>query len=308
MSKALPPFLCDLLAAPPRSGDGVHQWIYRMARQLHVHRSEIEICDLLGAALDGCGRVVSAKEIADAVRNSKATAWQPTYAGSQTPRPPTSRSWPGVDAVRRENVLTEMNGAAVANLRALSPFQLDTDKAQTNRIVAALFPPDSLLCAAMENWSAVTKPLSELLCNDMSNFQFIVPNPMSAITGTSQGNKVSSRCLNNTGPRRFLVVECDHGSIDEQAAILLWLARQAPLALAVHSGGKSLHGWFYCRGQPEDKLRAFMHLAVSLGADSRMWTACQLARMPDGNRLPSPERGPTRQRVQFFNPSVCNEE
>jgi len=37
------------------------------------------------------------------------------------------------------------------------------------------------------------------------------------------------------------------------AALLLHLAEKVPLALAVHSGGKSLHGWFYCAEVPEEK-------------------------------------------------------
>ena len=36
------------------------------------------------------------------------------------------------------------------------------------------------------------------------------------------------------------------------AALLLHLAEKAPLALAVYSGGKSLHGWFYCAGIAEE--------------------------------------------------------
>ena len=87
------------------------------------------------------------------------------------------------------------------------------------------------------------------------------------------------------------------------AAVLWHLAQFAPLALAVHSGGKSLHGWFPCWGRPEDKLRRFMSRAVSLGADPVTWTRSQFVRMPDGLRPTTPSRA-KRQSVYYFNPQV----
>jgi hypothetical protein len=81
--------------------------------------------------------------------------------------------------------------------------------------------------------------------------------------------------------------------------VLVHLASLAPLALAVHSGSKSIHGWFYCAGQPEERLRSFMNGAVSIGADRATWTRSQFVRMPDGTR-----EGGARQAVYFFNPGV----
>jgi hypothetical protein len=56
------------------------------------------------------------------------------------------------------------------------------------------------------------------------------------------------------------------------------------LAAVVFSGSRSLHAWFFCEGEPEEKLFKFMTLAVSLGADSRMWLRSQFCRVPDGRR------------------------
>ncbi len=127
----------------------------------------------------------------------------------------------------------------------------------------------------------------------------IVPSPMSARTGRTQDGRVSEHTLDNTGPRRFLIIEQDSGDADEQAAVLLHLAQRAPLALAVHSGSKSIHGWFLAEGEPEDDLHAFMRRAVTLGADRATWTRSQFVRMPDGFR----DNG-RRQTVHFFNPEV----
>ena len=95
------------------------------------------------------------------------------------------------------------------------------------------------------------------------------------------------------------VAEFDQGNVDAHAALLLHLAAHAPLALAVHSGIKSIHGWFYCLGQPEEKLRRFMRYAVSLGACTSTWSRSQFVRMPDGLR----DNG-KRQVVYYFNPGV----
>jgi hypothetical protein len=107
---------------------------------------------------------------------------------------------------------------------------------------------------------------------------------MSAEQGRNKKGRTSRRCEANTGPRRFLIVEFDRASLNQQAALIWHLTNYAPLALVVFSGSRSSHGWFYCEGQPEDKLRRFFDYAVSLGADHHMWTRCQLCRMPDGRR------------------------
>src|SRR4029077_4454561 len=133
----------------------------------------------------------------------------------------------------------------------------------------------------------------------LKEMALIVPSPMSAQTGRTQEGEESEHTLENTGPRRFLVIEQDSGSVDEQSAILLHLAERAPLALAVHSGSKSIHGWFFAAGQPEERLRAFMRYAVSLGADRATWTRSQFVRMPGGTRTDG-----NPQVVYFFNPKI----
>jgi len=129
--------------------------------------------------------------------------------------------------------------------------------------------------------------------------QLIVPSPMSTRTGRTQDGKESEHSLDNTGARRFLVIEQDGGHADEQSAVLLHLAERGPLALAVHSGRKSIHGWFVAVGQSQDGLRRFMRYAVNLGADRATWTRSQFVRMPGGTR-----NNGDRQTVYFFNPEV----
>jgi hypothetical protein len=47
MTRELPSFLRDMLSAPPLAGDGVHVWLYRVARNLHAHLTANEIVTLL---------------------------------------------------------------------------------------------------------------------------------------------------------------------------------------------------------------------------------------------------------------------
>jgi len=122
---------------------------------------------------------------------------------------------------------------------------------------------------------------------------------LKARIGRTKEGKESAHALEATGSRRFLVIEFDRGGVDEHATLLLHLAARAPLAIVVHSGNKSLHGWFYCAGQAEERLERFMRYAVSLGADRATWTPSQFVRMPDGTR-----DNEKRQTVYFFHPEV----
>ncbi|HWB06936.1 MAG TPA: hypothetical protein VG796_28185 [Verrucomicrobiales bacterium] len=144
---------------------------------------------------------------------------------------------------------------------------------------------------------------------------------MTALTGRSKEGKISLRCLDNTGPRRFLVIEFDFKATDAEgnptpeapllarladegrtvqdlcAALLLRLRQLAPLILVLYSGGKSLHAWFPAAGHSLEKLSSFFRYAFTLGADPATWSRCQLIRIPEGLR-----QNGNRQRVWYFDP------
>ena len=103
--------------------------------------------------------------------------------------------------------------------------------------------------------------------------------------------------MDNTGKRRFAVVEFDKHPEDVQAAIHAHLDTKLPLAAVVHSGGKSLHGWYYAEKRTESELRLLMEHAVRLGADPATWTRCQAVRLPGGVRSNG-----VAQAIRFFNP------
>jgi len=208
-------------------------------------------------------------------------------------------------------------GNGLVDLWEASPVRLDSNKPRTDQIIDVLFPGNPLICCGWTRHRFETRARTHWY--KLHDLQFIVPNPMAAPRGLTQQHRLSYHALSNTGPRRFLIVEFDFDSSNSAeearllerlategrdvrdlcAALLLHLAEKAPLTLAVYSCGKSLHGWFYCAGVPEEKVRGFFNYAVSLGADRANWTRSQFARMPDGLR----ENG-RRQTVYFFNPEM----
>jgi hypothetical protein len=287
---SLPQWALDILSAVPKAGEGFHNWLFRAARALwKCGRDENEIRAILENAASTCGRFVPQREIDDAIRNSQVSAFQPLSA----PHHP----WPALNREQREAVIQETQFELV-DLWEMSPIKFRDNKGRAEEIIDGLFPGNPLLCCGKTQAEFDTKPRSKWR-GELASMQFIVPNPMIKWVGQTQEGKESAHSLEATGPRRFLVVEQDIGTVDEQAAILWHLAGRAPPALAVHSGSKSIHGWFYCAGQTEERLERFMRYAVSLGADRATWTRSQFVRMPDGTR----ENG-KRQVVYFFNPGA----
>jgi len=288
--KTLPPFIGEMLAAPPKAGEGVHVWLFRVARQLHAHFPAVEIIALLESRVKDCGRTVTRQEVANAVKDSLAAAWQP---GAVSGAPLVAPKWPVVNQEQRAAITRD--GGGLADLWEHSQPRIEDGENHAERIIDRLFPGNPLLCCGKSNSDFDTKSREEWR-GGLASLELIVPSPMSAVEGVTKEGKPSRHSLSNTGARRFLICEFDTGTPDEHAALLLHLGTFAPLVCAVHSGGKSLHGWFLVDSQPGDKVARFFRYAVSLGADSRMWTKSQFCRMPDGTR-----GNGKRQTVYFLN-------
>jgi hypothetical protein len=266
--------------------------MYRVARQLHAHLPAPEIVRLLTQKTANCGRYVSQREIQAAVQNSLACAWT---SGEQRAPQAKEPKWPRV--APRFLTATKDLRFGLADLWECSPRRITSTEPATEEIIDALFPGNPLLCCGKTNRQFATRPREEWR-GELSNLQFIVPSPMTARTGTTREGRVSAHTLDNTGPRRFLVVEFDNGPLDSHAAMLMQLSTKVALVLVVHSGGKSLHGWFYVERLSPDAALVFMRIAVSVGADTATWTRSQFVRIPDGTRATG-----ERQTAYYFNPS-----
>jgi hypothetical protein len=289
----LPDWLRGSIDSPPKAGTGVHAWIFRVARQLHSHLPATEIMRLLESRLRDCGRHVPRSEIVAAVQNSLGCAWTPRGQGRFQFAVPQSK-WPSVNRQRVRELTAD--GPGLCDLWEASPIRIEDNAQHTEQIIDASFPAGALLCCGKSQSEFATRT-REAWRGQLAGLQFLVPSPMTAPTGQTRDGRESAHTLSNTAARRFLIVEFDHGSVDQQAALLVHLKTHAPLVCALHSGGKSLHAWFYCAGVSEDKILRFFRYAVSLGADSRLWTRSQFCRMPDGTR----DNG-RRQPVYYFDP------
>lgn len=229
-------------------------------------------------------------EILSAVQNSLGCAWHLHGPSAPTPAP----KWPKLNEEQRAAIVRD--GPALVDLWELSPVRLEDNEQHTEQIIDRLFPGNPLLCCGKSSHEFSTRPREEWR-GELSKLQLIVPSPMRTRTGKTKDGRESAHTLHNTGLRRFLVCEFDGGTVDEHAALLLHLARYAPLVCVVHSGGKSLHGWFLVAGQPDEKVLRFFRYAVSVGADPTTWTRSQFVRMPDGTR----DNNGRRQTVYFLN-------
>ncbi len=276
---ALPTFVRELLASPPHRGQGLNNWFFRTARVLHpfCHARKSSSC----CRLPPTANSLQPGEIKRAVERSAAVAWKP---GGPSVREEYRPTHPELDQQFREAVIAQ-EGVTLSELSATSPEAGGTNDAapRAESIVDAIFPGNPLLCVAKSVKEAATRP-RETWRGHLTRLPLMVPNPMKTSKGLTLDGRESERCLDNTGSRRFLVVEQDRGTHDEQAAILCHLAKFLPLVLVVHSGRRSLHGWFFVEGLAAERVEQFMDLACRLGADNALRNPCQLVRLPDGTR------------------------
>ena len=295
-NQTLPPHVQSLIGPVPRSGDGVHRWLFISALKLHCRFSPEEVFLTLREAVSECDRLVPDREISDAVKNSAGIKSGVSLSSSSNNG---YKRWPEVDHLAVHRIVSSCC-TPLERLSAASDH-LGLQPGSSNfvwTILSLLFPGDPLLCAGGCVKSMQCHHLSEWQ-STLSSTQLIVPSPMTARTGVNQDGKASTRCLGNTGSRRFLVIEFDNATITNQAALHIHLAARYPLAMVVHSAGKSLHGWYFVDGEPEDNAMSFMRYAATLGADPHTWTRCQAVRTPGGIRRDGGQM--LRQQVLFLN-------
>lgn len=171
--------------------------------------------------------------------------------------------------------------------------------------IKALYAPTDLVCVAMSSDSHLTLPRDTVAAaENLGDVEYINPSPMVKPFGRTQERtpqfpegKESAHCLDNTGPKKYQVIEFDFGPPHEHAAILWHLGSRLRLVLIVYSGGKSMHGWFNVASVPDQIVTDFFTEAVHLGADPKMWSRCQFSRMPCGTN----HKTQRQQTVTFFN-------
>lgn len=261
--------LARKLANPPAPGENRHTWLFSVAAAFKAQGADMaDVQRRLEAAARAAGWSDRLPEIARNIAKLDGSA-----------APPPEKVW-----------MPARNDEARAVAFTAPPLFDTTPKdVSASEVLQTLFRTDEWVCVARDQTQATTQRLADVL-PIAQHLAFVVANPMRAEQGTTQERNLSPRCLDNATPsrqRRYVVIEFDTGdSLDAQVRLLSALhTADAPLALAVFSGGKSLHGWFnVSRLLTSAKLLVFRR-GVRLGADASLWDPSKLVRMPGGLRV-----------------------
>lgn len=261
----------------PASGEGVSDWIHLVGLKSETP-AEAEAIAI--AAVSGYGTRYPLHKIRREIRRAfdyKGTNADFTWSGKAPERSFISE----LKDIRPDTktiLKIVKDGPELGELYDHSPYR-DVDAGE---MLDVLFPGNPWLCCGFDTFKGDCLRLDGWK-TELARLQFIVPTPQSGPRGINTDGKESWHCLSNCLDRRFIIVEFDQGSKDGQAAIL-WHLRDCGLAMVVDSGSKSLHGWFYCQGVREEKVKRFFKYARSLCADPVHWTPSQFTRMPNGSR------------------------
>jgi hypothetical protein len=311
------PWIEELLNNCPQAGDGVHNWIFRVARQLLYHLAEQDACELIFQKARHCGRPLGnlRREIASQVKNAVPFMWQPRTGPARAlanapERPQTVASpppkWPLADTEKIRQIVG--GGFRLVHLWECSPIRFEADSSHAEYIVDILFPGNPILCVGNSQRKFAARR-REIWRGHLDRLPLIVPNPSLDFFGHTAAGHLSEHTLEKTARPVYLVIEFDFSEFardgktlsrwtplvrewrslkitvaDACAALHLHLALFLPLVCVTHSGGKSLHGWYYALDRNSEELRFFMRYAVRRGADPATWTRSQFVRIPDGLR------------------------
>jgi hypothetical protein len=296
-----------LLDSAPEARGGLNSWLIKGARECQKSGVKLDQAfALIADTITARGGEIFEHDINRAI--SKAYS-QSFTGGTYEPRP----AWPEPDLKLIEKIVADANGFAVADLQERSPIRFSDELPHSAEVVEALLAceDETLICIGASRSNFLTSDFRSLR-DELPNTQLIVPSPMRSVWGKAQEGHESMHTLDNTGPRRNIVLDFDIAKIDKEGnptkwvpliekwdkngitvkdatSALIWhLKEKGRLVCIVDSAGKSLHAWFRCAvGAPEEDgslLRRFFEYAVTIGADRQLWTRSQFVRVPDGLR------------------------
>jgi hypothetical protein len=198
------PYLFELLHNCPELHEGVNPWLFKVAYQLVLYFDDDDdvrqiIEEYVNPELppERCER-----EIPLAVQNARKYRTQSPEERAASLSTPKRRV--RYDYISKR-VLAEGKGQ-YSKWPDWSPVK--GHGLEAGPVIDTIFPHAQLLGTAFTKWSARTRSRESLRgCENVQ--EFIVPSPMTALTGINKRGKISTRCLDNTGPRVYLVIECD---------------------------------------------------------------------------------------------------
>ena len=299
---ALSPVTLERLRAGPRAG-GTHQWLPQVAGGLRLVLTPAKCFEFLRRCCDlhVTHRHVPDREIEAAV----ALAYeQGNRCSHQHPGAGEQKGVGGQGTHgRRVPVWPEANPEVIRKVLDTTEPRFDGETSTGLRpcnVLPKLFRPGELVCMGADSATARVRPLIRIL-RDAERVQFICINPMRGLIANNMEGRPSPRCQNNVLVRRYLVAEYDDASLTKrmQAQLATALANLAPLVMAVHSGGKSVHAWYAVEAMSEEEQVRFFAVACLLGADQSRWDKCGWLRMPGGLRVKS-DGARVRQQILYF--------
>ena len=287
----------DRLAAAPQAG-GTHKWLAQVASGVSHAMTPAKCGEFLRRCCDVhvAHRRVPDREIEAAVEFA--------YADPSTTLGASGGAFNyGRKAIDWPEANAEVIGRVLATVEPGFDGETSTGLRPAD-VLPLLFRPGELVCTGAESERAVVRPV-EAVVADADTLQFICLNPMRGLMAMNHAGRPSARCQNNVMLRRYLVAEFDDASLGKrgQAQLATALADAAPLVMAVDSGGKSVHAWFYVEGMERRDQARFFAVACLFGADPTRWDICGWLRMPGGTRVKA-DGTRARQRILYFNPGA----
>jgi hypothetical protein len=276
----------ELLKQIPKPGVGAnyHTFIFGVACRGHeAGLPDEEIFDALRKHTPEGGRVITDRELLDAVQNSKSAKDRivKPYAG------------PRIRPDFLAECLRNGKGASMDDIAANSPVKLDWDEEEGWRALEYLYDEDDLLfigddktpgklgssIRSREEWC------SEFEC-ECAQYPKLIPNPLTGYSApTKSGGGFTLRGDGCVAAHRFATAESDSLSLEDQCAF--WMGcHSLPVAALIFSGSKSIHAWLRvdCADVTEWESRIagelFPGFLIPLGMDPACKNPARLSRMP----------------------------
>jgi hypothetical protein len=280
----VPKFIMEeVLPSAPKAGEGVHRFLFDLARVLTPYRTADSIDQILRNYADGCGRRVPDTEIKDAIRAGARYAWQPNAATNlvgveiaRAAQPPEAKFKPeafekfvapleGIDAewLYRRSPIAPWNRTPASFLHAVYR--------QGEKIV--IF--DDYHSQGQAVWVHPGLPYDARTLNVFAFRKrlgvWFLANPTDGQFRINDAGKMSRRSHQNITAWRFMVVESDRTDITAAQ----WLAALAqlplPIAAICETGGRLAHALLRIDAESKeewDQIRDRMaSLLIMIGAD-----------------------------------------
>jgi hypothetical protein len=307
-----PPFLQKLLDECPRRPDnGIHPWLFKVARYLHYFHSPEEIYGILKARVAGCGRAVEEREITDAIKNSGDVAWNPKMTASER-----RAEWLEcpVDRVEFDPELAVQTAERV-------PIDITPDWLKERSVVATSCSTEAYLESVFQAGERVLyfnrykRQGAGLWTGGVSLGKFtrmrwkegawFLSNPVDGkFHWNPRTGGQSRRSQESVTSFRYAVLECDQKPKEKWFPVWLKILVQLPLPIVsiTDSAGKSAHALVRVscdtkEAWDKEKCKILRPL-ITLGADDGALSAVRLT------RLPNCYRGDRLQELLYLNPDA----